>query len=112
VQWRDEHTYIILLLDMTGTQTAAKIQDKEKLATMVGQPDTKLLDLQDYFTNRSKLEKRHFALHSKRNKGIHHPGKQEFHISNRRPKWKKSHGKQNQKKKTSIYVSPSSGSQI
>jgi hypothetical protein len=61
---------------MTGTQTAAKIQDKEKLATMVGRPDTKLLDLQEYFTNRSKLEKRHFAPHSKRNKGIHR--KQEF----------------------------------
>jgi hypothetical protein len=57
------------------------------------------------------LEKRHFAPHSKRNKGIHHPGKQEIHISNGRQKWKKSHGKQNQKK-TSIYVSPSSGSQI
>jgi hypothetical protein len=55
VEWRDEHSYIILLLDMTGTRTAAKIQDKEKLATMVGRPDTKLLDAQDYFTNRSKL---------------------------------------------------------
>jgi hypothetical protein len=107
-----EHTYIIPLLDMIGTQTAAKIQDKEKLATMVGRPDTKLLDLQNYFTNPSKLEKRHFTPHSKRDKGIHHPGKPEFHVSNRRAKWKKSHGKQNRKKKTSIYVSPSSGSQI
>lgn len=100
-----EHTYIIPLLDMIGTQTAAKIQDKEKLATMVGRPDTKLLDLQDYFTNPSKLEKRHFAPHSKRDKGIHHPGKQEFHVSNRRPKWKKSHGKQNRKKNIHICLS-------
>jgi hypothetical protein len=100
-----EHTYIIPLLDMIGTQTATKIQDKEKLATMVGRPDTKLLDLQDYFTNPSKLEKRHFAPHSKRDKGIHHPGKQEFHVSNRRPKWKKSHGKQNRKKNIHICLS-------
>jgi hypothetical protein len=94
VEWRDEHTYIILLLDMTGTQTAAKIQDKEKLATMVGQPNTKLLNSQEYFTNRSKLEKRHFAPHSKRNKGIHRPGK---HRNGRSPM-------ENRTKKKNIHI--------
>jgi hypothetical protein len=88
---------------MTGTQTAAKIQDKEKLAQW-------LVDLTQNCPICKSISqivqnwKKDILLHIQRGTKAS-TGSKSFHISNGRQKWKKSHGKRNQKKNIHICLS-------